>query len=610
MSRYSGLAQSIEAAGPALLGGALGIQGVTRGVKGLRTASRALYDNWGLLTSRSRRLARMIRGPLAGAFAVAVPAITAFAEANSDGADTVRDLREELDDTAASTETLTDQWLLSQLESRNLLAEFNNLDIGLGDLRSALLGNSAAYEQLQERVKQQMQVTDHLRGVLYTTSGTTLDFRDDSLRLYDALGDLRSGTRTYNEEVAAQRDLTSKAGDEAKDASGKVDHLGASIDRAAQQAQDFTNALEELTGPAIGVEEAVLGWDSAFSDLNSTLSENEATLARTNKEGRENRQAILGAVDAAQQHATAMIESGASTDEAAATINQHVSQLKKQMAQAGISKSAVSDYIAQLNLTPDQIETAILADTGPAASDVQQFRRDVTSLPPVLADVGADTTPARREIDNLRNFIRSQGLLDFTVSAEAGGPGDGAMPPGGSVISRLNAFLDSTGIPHRTTSTFRPGDDGFHGMGRAVDFAGPTPGRNTPELLAIQRAFVPLAASGVLRELIGPDESMNYKNGMPYPYSQDVQLAHDNHVHTAMAGGGVIREPVFGVGRSGRTYSFGEAGDEQVSPVVSQPAPAGSSVVIQEGAIQVRESRSPRETADAVLAELEDRLAW
>jgi chromosome segregation ATPase len=45
MSRYSGLAQSIEAAGPALLGGALGIQGVTRGVKGLRTASRALYDN-------------------------------------------------------------------------------------------------------------------------------------------------------------------------------------------------------------------------------------------------------------------------------------------------------------------------------------------------------------------------------------------------------------------------------------------------------------------------------------------------------------------------------------------------------------------------------------
>jgi cell wall-associated NlpC family hydrolase len=33
-------------------------------------------------------------------------------------------------------------------------------------------------------------------------------------------------------------------------------------------------------------------------------------------------------------------------------------------------------------------------------------------------------------------------------------------------------------------------------------------------------------------------------------------------------------------------------------------------VVIQEGAIQVRDSGSPRDTADAVLAELEDRLAW
>lgn len=38
--------------------------------------------------------------------------------------------------------------------------------------------------------------------------------------------------------------------------------------------------------------------------------------------------------------------------------------------------------------------------------------------------------------------------------------------------------------------------------------------------------------------------------------------------HTAMATGGMIREPIFGVGRSGRTYSFGEQGvPEAVTPM-------------------------------------------
>ena len=33
--------------------------------------------------------------------------------------------------------------------------------------------------------------------------------------------------------------------------------------------------------------------------------------------------------------------------------------------------------------------------------------------------------------------------------------------------------------------------------------------------------------------------------------------------------GGIIREPIFGVGRSGRTYSFGEKGAEEISPLGS-----------------------------------------
>jgi hypothetical protein len=41
---------------------------------------------------------------------------------------------------------------------------------------------------------------------------------------------------------------------------------------------------------------------------------------------------------------------------------------------------------------------------------------------------------------------------------------------------------------------------------------------------------------------------------------------HFDHLHLAMARGGWIREPVFGIGRSGTTYSFGERGPERVTP--------------------------------------------
>jgi hypothetical protein len=151
------------------------------------------------------------------------------------------------------------------------------------------------------------------------------------------------------------------------------------------------------------------------------------------------------------------------------------------------------------------------------------------------------------------------------VSGPSGGPQPGEMP-GGSVINKLSGYMESTGIPHRVTSTYRPGDSGYHGQGRAVDFAGMRPGWDSPALREIQRAWVPLAASGKLKELIGPIESLNYKNGRQIQYSPSTEKNHKDHVHTAMAEGGLVKEPVFGVGESGATYSFGERGPETVTP--------------------------------------------
>jgi TP901 family phage tail tape measure protein len=82
--------------------------------------------------------------------------------------------------------------------------------------------------------------------------------------------------------------------------------------------------------------------------------------------------------------------------------------------------------------------------------------------------------------------------------------------------------------------------------------------------------------------------------------------------HTAMANGGVIGEPVFGVGRSGRTYSFGERGPETVLPGYAKGglvnvAPAAASSSAKSGSYMdtVAAMMAARDAIDQVTASLQ-----
>lgn len=103
------------------------------------------------------------------------------------------------------------------------------------------------------------------------------------------------------------------------------------------------------------------------------------------------------------------------------------------------------------------------------------------------------------------------------------------------------AYLEATGTPHRVTSTtggqHTPGS--YHYKGTAVDFAGPTPSRNSPELLAIFAAFCP--AESQLAELIYGAAPYNIKDGRrvpPYAVS-----SHRDHVHVAVRPGTFLVPP-------------------------------------------------------------------
>jgi hypothetical protein len=108
-------------------------------------------------------------------------------------------------------------------------------------------------------------------------------------------------------------------------------------------------------------------------------------------------------------------------------------------------------------------------------------------------------------------------------------------------------------------NAYRPGDPLWHGSGRAVDWMGFN-----------QDALATFLASKRPLELIHRTKRRDYaytRGKNKGSFNNTLMEQHRNHVHIAMANGGVIREPVIGTGvRSGASYSFGERGPETVTP--------------------------------------------
>lgn len=117
-------------------------------------------------------------------------------------------------------------------------------------------------------------------------------------------------------------------------------------------------------------------------------------------------------------------------------------------------------------------------------------------------------------------------------------------------VAGIVRYLAETGVPHRVTSTWRPGaitaagNPSRHGQKLAVDFAGPVPGRDTADLCDIFTAFLPVER--ILAELIyaGPQVRFNIKRGRRV--QKYAQSLHHDHVHVSVDRGVILADVPLG----------------------------------------------------------------
>jgi hypothetical protein len=119
--------------------------------------------------------------------------------------------------------------------------------------------------------------------------------------------------------------------------------------------------------------------------------------------------------------------------------------------------------------------------------------------------------------------------------------------------------------------------------------------------------FIP-AIQEIILEAIDPDLYHRNREEMfeQYPFLRpDFDPA--NPTDHPMAQGGIIREPIYGVGRSGKTYSFGEQGAEMVTPMGKGVGGASITINIQNMSGSTQDLNNLRQTILAVIQEANTR---
>lgn len=113
------------------------------------------------------------------------------------------------------------------------------------------------------------------------------------------------------------------------------------------------------------------------------------------------------------------------------------------------------------------------------------------------------------------------------------------QPSETDVTAALRKFAGIMGWAVTSTTNGAHAKASYHYSGRAIDLAARGgPGRDTPELLAINKAVIAFMPLSVISELIyaGPG-NICIRNGKAFTYGHDVMDRHHDHVHLAVVEG-------------------------------------------------------------------------
>jgi len=195
-------------------------------------------------------------------------------------------------------------------------------------------------------------------------------------KLYEATTETDKATKaltvTTHRQKSASDDLT-----------GATEETRGKFEEAATAADDLKKAIDAVFSPYMDLEEANRNIQQGLADVTQSLKDNGTTLDINTDKGRANRQAIEDQVKGILDFSVALVNQGASEQDAANATAMLTQQLHDQLKAAGLTEDQIASYLDTLGLTPANVRTTI------ELAEADKRKRELGDLLGQLGDIDA-----------------------------------------------------------------------------------------------------------------------------------------------------------------------------------------------------------------------------
>ena len=305
----------------------------------------------------------------------------------------------------------------------------DTLGISLSTVTDAVLGNSAAYDEVtaaiaryraqvateygseSEMFGQAIVDTNTYRNQLDELVPTVAETQQEQLELAEATGETGGA---MVESAAAVRDFQAEA-DEAKKS---VDALKAGLDA-------LTGATVTQFEAEAQLQAAIAEADGALENMTGSVLDADGKLNAYSESGRAAGDVLLEVRDKGNQLISTLIQQGATEDQVRDADGRLRQSFIDTAMKMGISETAALDLANQILGIPDQRETRIFADTGQATAAIADLQLRIDLLRGRTVDI-----IARATMPDLNGSASGNGQMGTYAEGGYTGPGGKYQPAG------------------------------------------------------------------------------------------------------------------------------------------------------------------------------------
>lgn len=217
-------------------------------------------------------------------------------------------------------------------------------------------------------------------------------FRDLDAQLRqvaESTGDLAGVTRAYQEILKASGLNTAELNKllpetaawlqqqqgAAHGTTAEQEALNGSMEDAIGIIGSYTRAWKELNGEQLATDEAMLGAKDALDAVKEAFKENKNEITGNSRAALENRIAVGQFAQAAAEAAQAKYEETGSIEKANKVYDDHMGQLRKTLAQAGLTDKQIETLIATFGRIPPSKTSTVTVRTAEAEENLREIKR-------------------------------------------------------------------------------------------------------------------------------------------------------------------------------------------------------------------------------------------